>query len=362
MAEYDASDIKVLTGLEAVRRRPGMYVGDPEDGSGMHQLVWNLVDRAFAAHLDGTVTTIRVQVEGGTVVVEDDGAGIPVHPMPGDDGRPVLEAVFTQLCGGAHLESRWHDWCGFALPVVNALSTWLEVMVWHGGRTYRQRHERGQACGPISDLGSTTRSGTRITFTPDFTILSRRAWDVAAIASRLHQLAALGRSLTTICQHEVFRSPAGLADHARYLAGDATPLHAEPIHLRGVLPDLEVEVALLWTDASGPRTAGFVNGRPVGEGAHIRGLVGGLRRVFAQITPSRLVGVHRPALDEAVARGRVALVHVVTPYPGLAGYRGDELDSPDVRDAVRSLVSLGLGREVARSAQLRKTLLARLPG
>jgi DNA gyrase subunit B len=359
MADYKASDIVVLRGLECVRRRPGMYIGDVEDGSGMHYLLRGVIDRAFSENMDGTASFIRVQIEDDVVIVEDDGTGMPVAPLRREPEMSELEAAFTLLFSGGSPHGR--RWADCTLAVANALSAWMEVTVWREGRMYQQRHERGMPCAPVSDVGPATRSGTRIVFAPDFTIFRRLPWDRDAIASRLRELAALGRNLTTVLQHQIFRAPDGLADLARHLAGDANPIGTGPIRLRGVLHDVDVAVALLWTDAPASITAGFVNGQPMPLGTHLRGLDAGVRMVLRGMAGERLRRVRRGAIDELFEGGRVALVHVVMDRARTAGATGSELASPEAYDAVRALLTVGLGPELDRDRELERSLRARLP-
>lgn len=162
-------------------------------------------------------------------------------------------------------------------------------------------------------------------------------------------------------QHQIFRAPDGLADLARHLAGDAKPVGTGPIRLRGVLHEVDVAVALLWTDAPDSITAGFVNGQPMPCGTHIRGLDAGVRMVLRGMAGERLRRVRRGPIDELLERGRVALVHVVMNSPSTAGATRSELASPEAYDAVRALLTVGLGRELHRDRKLERSLLARLP-
>jgi DNA gyrase subunit B len=361
MAEYDASDIIVLKGLEAVRRRPAMYVGNTLDGSGLEEILWGMVGNAIAERLrGGTSSYVRVEIDGETITVEDDGRGISVEPLPGAPEMRHLEAIFSVFhCGHAEAP-RVH--LGAALPVAMALSRQLDVQVWWDGRAHAQSFGLGETLGPLRDLGPAEgRTGTRIRFTPDSTLLPRHAWDIDRISKRLRELAALRPELTFLLDHQAFRAPDGLADHARYLARGASRLHPAPLRFRGRHGAVEVEVALLWTDRALPCLEGFASYREVGAGTHLEGLRDGLRSALEAAAPARFRGVHAPAFREAVERGLVAVVAVDLDFPYFSTGR-DALRSPEAHTAVADVVATGLAEELARQPELLARLLERMPG
>jgi DNA gyrase subunit B len=366
VAEYDASAITVLSGLEAVRRRPGMYIGDTQDGSGLHHMLWEIVGNAVDEHLAGHASYLRVAFhDDGAVSVDDDGRGIPVGLLPLDPEMTTLEAVMTQLRGGSawrptHVHLGLYMW-GAGLAPVNALSSRLAAEICRDGRRHLQEYAAGVALGPVRDLGPTDRRGTRITFTPDFSILRRRPWNRALVARRLRDLAAVCPRLTTLADGRAFRCPDGLADLARSLGRGARALHGAPIHIRGTRDDVGVEVALLWTEGARRRVRGFVGHAPAPRGTHLRGLARGLFHAFVALDPARFGAVHRAAFDEVMEPGLVAAVHVTLAHPRFGSPMRDHLTNPEVLTAVDAVVGEQLAARLRDDRQLREALLARAP-
>ena len=280
MEPYSQESIVVLSGLEAVRRRPGMFIGGIGP-AGLHNLLWEIVGNAVDEHLRGRASYVRVQINGDAISVDDDGCGIPVDPCPHDPAKSVLELVLTTLHGSVGFRPEHvhvgPNLFGAGAAVVNALSERLDAEVWRNGRHYQQRYARGVALGPVRDVGPAMRNGTRITFRPDFTIFEPGTWQRARIKRRLREIAAMCSSFTTILDHTAVRCPDGLADHVRYLARHARPL-CEPLRIVGARDGVEVEVAVLWTDAERPCVRGFVGTSQTRCGTHIEGLAEGLRR------------------------------------------------------------------------------------
>jgi len=362
--EYDGSAITVLRGLEAVRRRPGMYIGDTEDGSAMHHMLWEVVGNGVGQHLAGHASYLRVAFhDDGAVSVEDDGEGIPVASRSHDRAVTILETVMTQLASGsrfAPVDIADRLW-GPGLAVVNALSTRLVVEVCRDGRRHVQEYAAGEALGPVRDLGATDRRGTRITFTPDFSILRRRPWDRALVARRLRELAALSPRLTTILDDSAFRCPAGLADLVRFLARGQPPLHDEPVRICGARGEVGVEAVLLWTGGTRTRVRGFVGRAPVRRGTHLDGLADGLFHAFVALDPARFALVNRPAFREVLRPGLVAAVHVRLAHPRFESPPRDDLENREVLTAVASVVEKQLSARLRADCRLREALLARMP-
>ena len=365
MDEYDASQIKVLSGMEAVRRRPGMYIGDTEDGTGLHHLLWEVIGTSVDEHREGNASYLRVAFhDDGAVTVEDDGRGIPIGALPhepdispprGDDD-PIARGLRMAFDARARRASPVERGA-----VVNALCARLEAEICRDGRRYVQSYAAGVALGPIRDLGPTDRSGTRITFTPDFSILRRRPWDRALVARRLRELAALQPPVNHHSRRPCLPLPGG-PGRPRPVSGSwQRSLHGEPIDIRGARDDVGVDVALLWTGGARTRVRGFVgHARPCG-GTHLRGLARGLFEAFVELDPARFGTVQRAAFDEVLSPGLVAAVHATLAHPCFGSPTRDQLENPEVLTAVSAVVAEQLAARLRDDQQLRETLLARMP-
>jgi len=316
-------------------------------------------------HLAGQASYLRVSLhDDGAVSVEDDGEGIPVAPQA-PHGITPLDVALNQLhgrCGWrgtpGHITNNLR---GGELAVVNALSSRLEVEICRDGRRYVQEYGAGEAFGPVRDLGATERRGTRITLTPDFSLLRRRRWDRALVARRLRELAALHPRLTIILDHRAFRCPAGLVDLVRFLGRDQRSLH-EPVRICGARNEVGVEVALLWTDGARTRVRGFVGDSRAERGTHLQGLADGLFQAFVQLDRARFGTVNRAAFREVLRPGLSAAVQVTLARPRFGSPRRDQLLNPEVRTVVAGGVSEQLCARLRDDPQLRAALLARMPG
>ncbi|HKO93018.1 MAG TPA: ATP-binding protein [Polyangiaceae bacterium] len=347
MSSYDASQITVLEGLEAVRRRPGMYVGDLHDGSGLHHMLWEVLGNAIDEHLGGHASKVLVSIKGDEVVVDDNGRGVSVERLP--NGSSILERILTTLCGSGtrdghhphvHIGTSLY---GVGLAAVNALCVELEVETHYRGRRHRISCERGRVVGAASDLGPTRRQGTRVRFRPDPTIFSSTGFDLAHVRKRLYDLACLNPALELHFQHdelEVLHAPGGLVDLVRGEVMDENAYPYRPLRLLGAHDNVLVEVALQWLPEGRPREHGFVSQFRAPEGSHVRGLWKGLCAAWSSARPHDRIA--RPVMRELLGQGLVAAVHV-----GLYDARFDSptrsrLDSPEAERAVCTLVHRGL--------------------
>ncbi|HEY8498788.1 MAG TPA: ATP-binding protein, partial [Limnochordales bacterium] len=242
MAPYSAQQIQVLEGLEAVRRRPGMYIGSTDE-HGLHHLVWEVVDNSVDEAMNGFCTEIEVRIHPDeSLSVDDNGRGIPVEVHP-RTGRPALETVLTTLhAGGKFGENGGYKVSGglhgVGVSVVNALSEWLEVQVRIGGKVYRQRYQRGHPTTPVEPVGETDRTGTLVRFKPDPEIFETTAFDFDTILQRLRNIAFLnaGLELRLVDERtgrsETLRYEGGLVEFVRYLNRNKEPLHPTVIYAR----------------------------------------------------------------------------------------------------------------------------------
>lgn len=354
-SSYEAIHIEVLSGLEAVRRRPGMFVGDL-DATGMHNMLWEVVGNAIDEHLttrlDGYV---RIQLDDDRVIVEDNGRGMPVEGMARE--RPWLEHTMTSLMhqGSAkrphiHLGVNLH---GVGLGPVCALSSELVVEVWRFGGAYVQRFARGVPITPLEERGPTQRSGTRISFAPDFTVFESGRWDRALIARRARQLAALAPNVTMIVEGDAFRCPDGLLDHVRWIARD--PVGA-PFHVREMRDGIAVECALAWARHGAGTVEAFVNCAPTPHGTHVDGLFAALEAVLGR----RLGSTRASRFRSRIGRGLVAYVNATLEHPRFQSPTRDWLDNPEVGQAVRSVIENALTTHLARDPALLDAMLIRI--
>ena len=276
--DYSVSDIKIMEGLEAVRMRPGMYIGST-GVRGLHHILWEIVDNAVDEAANGYADQVRVTLhKNHAVTVEDNGRGIPVgiHEKLGVSG---VEVVFTQLHAGGKFDNDSYGYSGglhgVGASVVNALSEYLEVEVYTGGKAYAQtfrsyedsqgKIHSGQPMTPLQEQGRTRKRGSKITFLPDKRVFETLDMQFEAIAKRMRELAYLSRGVTfTLVDERDKREKeycfeGGISDFVRYMNGDKTPLYDEPIHLRGERDGIDVDIALQHNDGYSESIFSYVN-------------------------------------------------------------------------------------------------------
>ena len=336
---YTAESIRVLTGLEAVRMRPGMYVGDTDSSAALHQLLWEVLGNALDEYVAGHARTITVAIDGHRITVEDDGRGIPAE---------AIEVVLTSLHAGTAKRPHRHlalDLHGIGVAVANALSSALEITVWRDGHEFVQRFAQGLPRAPFERVGGTSRRGTRIVFEPDFTILKRRPWDVAMIRERCRELAGIEPGLQITVDDNTY-CYASLADYLRDGREVIEPLDASVIE-----NDIGVRVAIAWHDGpSSIRT--LINGSPSG-GVHVAALHAAIGAVFARRFTKRLARAN-------IERGMVVVLHVTLDNPRFANPTRDWLQNAEVGEAVRVVVERELARHFDEVPALLDSLLLSL--
>jgi DNA gyrase subunit B len=357
---YGASQIQVLEGLEAVRKRPGMYIGTTGP-RGLHHLVYEVVDNAVDEALAGHCKHIEVTLnEDGSVTVCDDGRGIPtdVHPRT---GKSALETVMTVLHaggkfggGGYKVSGGLH---GVGISVVNALSAWVEATVWRNDKLYTQRFERGIAVTElVENKCDRTKTGTQITFLPDAQIfITGTEFDYKTLINRFRELAYLnaGVELTFTDKRlilmgldepkvEVYCYEGGIREYISYMNGDKTPLNEEIIYVQGERNSIQMEVAFQWcTDSYTDNLLGFANNiRTIDGGTHLEGLKAVLTRTINSVARKRnKIKENMPNLGgEHIREGLTAVISVKVPDPEFEGQTKTKLGNPEVRGVVESLV------------------------
>ncbi|MEM9189620.1 MAG: ATP-binding protein [Myxococcota bacterium] len=355
----------MLEGLEAIRRRPGMYIGDVRDGSGLHHLLWEAVGNGIDLHLRRQAAHLKVWVAGSEITVEDDGPGFPLRK----DGLPVFAEALELIHGSATLyddhRPRVHIGpaiFGVGLAVVNALSSRLLVETRTEGRGFRQRYAQGVRVGPLEHLGPAAKTGTRIQFTPDPTIFGDGQVSPVRIETRLRELAYLNPGLTIRTQDTTLRARDGLRGwlRARMPADATAPICCfSARHSNHVW----VEVALTWVDDSSPADVqSFVSQfATYDHGAHLLGLWEGIVRALRDTSqgPSIPKRLRESVRDECLRPGLIAVVHAGLYDPRFGSPTRDRLMSPEARVAVRELTTGHLTSFFLRNPVLRRQLVTR---
>lgn len=358
---YSCDSIRVLSGLEAIRKRPGMYVGDVRDGSALHHLLWELVSNALDEHLGGRATRIRVSVEGQIAEVEDDGRGMPIAP-DAKLGLPLVEVALTQLHSSPTLDGHFPHIhvgrFGVGLAIVNALSEELEVEVRRDGWSWRQRYERGVPLGPLDRGERSERTGTRIRFRADRSILGDVPFDRDAIRRRLVELAAFNPALTFELMAEKIREPRGIS---AFLYPDPSVEISDPFAMRSFPDGVLVEAALGWNRDPHGSIRSFVGQTETEEGGtHENGF---LKGIVAAITAQPALRGRLPRRAFRAARrlaGLQAVVHVDLQHPSFGGPTRSRLASREVEEIVKQRIEAAYGDHLRDHPQLVQGLLARL--
>ena len=350
-AEYGADQIQILEGLEAVRKRPGMYIGSTSL-KGLHHLVYEIVDNSVDEALAGECSHIEVFInEDNSITVVDDGRGIPVG-INKKSGLPAVQVVFTVLHaggkfggGGYKVSGGLH---GVGASVVNALSEWLEVLVETDGKAYKQRYERGKVVTPLEEIGTTNRHGTTVTFLPDKEIFEETVFDYPTIKHRLREMAFLTKGLRISLtdkreegkKTDSFHYEGGIMEYVSYLNKNQTVLYDKIIYCEGKKGTVQVEVALQHNDGYNEGCYSFVNNINTPEGGtHLTGFRNALTKTFNEYAKlMKLVKENDPALTgEDIREGMTAIVSIKIPEPQFEGQTKQKLGNSEARGAVESI-------------------------
>jgi DNA gyrase subunit B len=346
--DYNGDSIVALKGLEAVRKRPGMYIGST-DGRGLHHLVYEIVDNSIDETMAGYATRIDVSVNAdGSVTVVDDGRGIPVD-MNHKEGKSALEVCLTDLHAGGKFDKNSYKVSGglhgVGVSVVNALSSKMEAVVDRGGKRWRQVYTRGIPDGPVTEIGESQRTGTTITFYPDPEIFETVEFDYDTLQSRFREKAFLNKEVTihfkdARCDRsDDFHYEGGVSEFVQYLNRAKTPIHPVPIYIKGTKDNIIIEAALQYTDGYNETINSYVNTINTTEGGtHLTGFKSALTKTINDYGKS--TGLSKDLVFEGsdVREGITAVLSVKIPEPQFEGQTKSKLGNSEAQWAVSTLV------------------------
>src|SRR6202167_4981721 len=354
--KYDATSIKVLGGIEAVRKRPAMYIGSTGE-MGLHHLVWEVADNSVDEAMAGFCDEINVAVhEDNSVTVIDNGRGIPVD-MHATEKKPAAEVVMTVLHAGGKFDSETYKVSGglhgVGVSVVNALADWLELEIARDGAVWEQKYERGKPVNKLKQTGKTRKTGTKVTFHPDPEIFTQTVFSYDILAQRLRELAFLNKGLKITLTDErndkstEFRFTGGIAEFVKHLNKGKTVLHDSPIYMEGKREQVDMEIAVQYNDGYAENIFAFANTiNTVDGGTHLSGFRSALTRTINYY--ANQTGMLKEQKDEVtitgddVREGLVAVVSVKLPQPQFEGQTKGKLNS-DIKGQVEQLVNERLG-------------------
>jgi DNA gyrase subunit B len=370
--KYDATSIKVLGGIEAVRKRPAMYIGSTGE-LGLHHLVWEVVDNSVDEAMAGFCDEINVTVhDDNSVTVVDNGRGIPVD-MHATEKKPAAEVVMTVLHAGGKFDSDTYKVSGglhgVGVSVVNALADWLDLEIWRDGEVWEQSYEKGVPTSKLKASGKTRKTGTKITFHADPSIFDKTIYSFDTLSQRLRELAFLNKGLKITLDDErsnkkaEFRFTGGIAEFVKHLNRGKQTLHDSPIYMEGKRAQVDIEIALQYNDSYAENIFSFANTiNTVDGGSHLAGFRSALTRTLNYYASS--TGMLKEQKDEVsingddVREGLVAVVSVKLPQPQFEGQTKGKLNS-DIKGLVEQLVNEKLGEYFDKHSSIARKIIGK---
>ena len=373
---YGADSIKVLKGLDAVRKRPGMYIGDTDDGSGLHHMVFEVVDNSIDEALAGHCDTISISLNSdGSVSVEDNGRGIPTD-MHEEEGISAAEVIMTQLHAGGKFDQDSYKVSGglhgVGVSVVNALSNKLELNIFRNGKEYKIDFKNGDAVDPLKEVGDIKdKNGTKITFTPDNNIFTKTDFDAKVLGQRFREMAFLNPNVSLIFydlreadkKETKYHYEGGITEFVKFLDKSKKPIFDDPINVNGTKNNIEVDCSLWWNDSYYEQVMPFTNNiRQKDGGTHLSGFRGALTRVINTYYENNLANKKNQISfnGDDIREGLTCVLSVKVQDPKFSSQTKDKLVSSEVRPVVEGLINDKLTSWFEENPTVAKTIVQKI--